>query len=609
MKRFAFSLMIPPVFLLAGGIASGSGEPEPPSDTATPFKSTWGVEQAAHLLRRAGFGGTPEQIAFLAQLGRDRAVDYLVDYDAIEYTVPRPAIVANPPRAPDGYRPADREERQRLAGQIKRIEGLGLREISAWWIQRMVGSPRPLEEKMVLFWHGHFTSGFREVKRSSMLGRQNEMFRRNATGNYRELLLDVSRDPAMLIYLNNNQNIDRKPNENYARELLELFTLGEGAYSEADIKAAARAFTGWSVDPRGAGRFVFSGRRHDWDEKTFLGETGHFDGTDIIDIVLKQPVAAEHLIRRLWLFMAGRDAPAEVVARLAPVFRERGYEIKPLLRAMLRLDAFYRDDVMFQQVRSPADLIVGTMRALEIAPEDCAAMSAAMRLMGQELFQPPNVKGWDGGLTWINTATLFNRYNLLGYMVHGTPKRSDRVVRRIEMAGMMAESSDDAASDELVDETMVDGEMMSDGGPTGDGAAMAAQPVIAVNDYIGVAQDLLRTQPPFDPTSLVRSGGETSDPSAGEIVDRLIARLLQRPIDAERRRILVDEFKRVARGAVNADDGEPERDSDKKRRRRMDAEDHANAAERATDHDAARRAEAVRGVIHLILSMPEYQLG
>lgn len=502
----------------------------------------WNSEQAAHLLNRAGFGGTPAQVAYLVKMSRGAAVDYLVDYDKITHDPARPKM-ADPELASVNLRrrvaSMDEEQRKKFGQQFRAFNEISGREMSNWWLAQMVCTPRPLQEKMTLFWHGHFTSGLREVKRARLMFNQNELYRRMAVGNYRDLILAVSRDPAMLAYLDNDKNKKQHPNENYARELLELFTLGVGHYTETDIKEAARAFTGWTIDGRNGG-FAFARRLHDYGEKSFMGRTGDFDGTDIIDIILEQPAAAEHLVSRLWQFLAGTEIPFGEKRRLAAIFRDNKYEMKPLLRAMLGSDAFYDSKVMHSHVKSPVELIVGSLRALEVNPEDCTAFVAAARLMGQELFQPPNVKGWDGGLTWINTASLFNRYNLLGYIVYGTPKRPASAERRL----MQAE------------------EMMSELDP--ELAAMTAD--------IMQASQLMTNQPPFDPAPLLRAA-KLRKPE--QVVDHFIARLLQRRIPADRRKVLLDEFK------PRAGDLDP---------------------------DSAQTAEAVRGLIHLIVSMPEYQL-
>ncbi|MCK6486151.1 MAG: DUF1800 domain-containing protein [Phycisphaerae bacterium] len=522
----------------------------PPADPAVEKNASsaasaeWNEERAAHLLRRAGFGGTPEQVKYLASLGRDRAVEYLVDYESIPFEMPEPKIAAAPVVRPRiGRADLDEEERRQLLVRFRMLSQLAFREISGWWIERMIATPRPLEEKMVLFWHGHFTSGFREVNAARPLYGQNQLFRRMAVGNFCDLTLEISRDTAMLLYLNNAQNRKQKPNENFARELLELFTLGAGHYTEQDIKEAARAFTGWTINPQDGG-FFFAARQHDFGAKTFMGRSGNFDGEEIIAIIFQQPAASQHLVRKLWTYFAGTEIPSAELERLSRLFRAEDYELRPLLKAMFHSEGFYAADVMHQQVKCPVDLVVGTIRMLEVVPEDTLALTSALRMMGQELFQPPNVKGWDGGLTWINTASLFNRYNLLAYVVYGTPQRPKELTRRLADAEQMMNQMQE-----------IDPQLA------------------AMGDYMMDPAELLRHQPPFDPAPLLRRH-KLERPE--KIVDHFVQRLLQRKISPSRRKVLIDELKRVG---GKLEPGTPE------------------------------TIEAVRGVIHLILSMPDYQLG
>lgn len=450
----------------------------------------WSPQDAAHLLRRAGFGGTPEEVDRLTRLGRKKAVDSLLNYEELHDDAARPDVELFDRPGPAGRSAMTEEQRQQMQMEIQRKEIEQVNQMRAWWIGRMAATPRPLQEKMVLFWHGHFTSGFREVHVSALLWRQNEMFRRMATGNYRDLLLAVSRDPAMLLYLNGAQSNKNHPNENYARELMELFTLGIGHYTEQDVKEAARAFTGWSIE-RETGQFVFRRRQHDFGTKTVLGMRGSLDGGDVIDIILSKPRAAEHLVECLWRFFVNEQPPVPVVRYLAGVLRKNRYEIKPLLRAMFMHDAFYAGAARFAHVKSPVELLVGTMRALEIRPANPETVAFGLRLMGQDLFQPPNVKGWDGGLHWINTATLFNRYNVTGRLIAGT-------------GGMRPRG-------EMNMRARVWSEMR---------AAGNAAP-----------------QPPFDPMPFLR---RYSLRTPEQIVDHFVDRLLGRPISEDHRATLIE---------------------------------------------------------------------
>jgi uncharacterized protein (DUF1800 family) len=248
------------------------------------------------------------------------------------------------------------------------------------------------------------------VRVPRLMYEQNARLRRHALGNYRLLVHYMAKDPAMIRYLDNQSNRKGKPNENFARELLELFTLGEGHYTEQDIKEGARAFTGWMAVPRGGSvAFVFNPRQHDYGEKTFLGLTGDLNGGDAIDRILEQPRAAEYIVEKLWReFVSPAPDPAEV-KRLAAVFRNEHYEIKPLLRALLLASAFSDPANRGTLVKSPVELMVGTARAFGIPVEKPAILAVAGRRMGQDLLDPPTVKGWAGGEAWIDSNTLLAR--------------------------------------------------------------------------------------------------------------------------------------------------------------------------------------------------------
>ena len=498
-----------------------------------PASKEWSRDQAAHLLRRAGFGGSPAQVDYLHKLGREKAVDCLLKFES-----PMPtATVERINLRGDLYKKSqpkpDREEIQKILAQRRRADQLQLQKVVQWWIETMVSSPDPLREKMVLFWHGLFTSGHREVKSSYALYQQNQLFRRNATGNFRTLVLAVTHDPAMIVYLNTRENVKGKPNENYARELFELFTLGVGHYTENDIKEAARALTGIKLNPEN-GQQVFLPRQHDYGLKTIFGKTGDFDAEDVVDLVMQQPACAEYVARRLWTFFAYENPEPEIVTALAKTLRDNKYELKPVLREMFLADAFYDKRATFTHIKSPVELMVGTARMLEIPPLDATVIERSLRAMGQQLMQPPNVKGWDGGAAWITTSTLYNRYNAPASLVFGTDNAEFRRRR--------------AAMEKLLEETVGREAMMMEGEP------------------------LLTPQPAYDVMKDV-AAAKLATPEA--VVDYYLGRLLQRPIDAARRQVLVDTLKQDLGGRKLAD---------------------------------AAAAPAIRGVIHLILSMPEYQL-
>ncbi len=385
----------------------------------------WDEAAAVHLLRRAAFEGTPAEVRRLSRMKLAEAVDYLVNYDSL----PQPAIelLLDPKLCqPPFYEWLERqseETRQRYHQTRHMGDRLQLWRVRAWWLERMITSPRQLEEKMTLFWHGHFTTGYREVHNSYLLYQQNRLFRELALGNYRDMLVRVSTDPAMLFYLDGHISNKRHPNENYARELMELFTLGEGNYTEYDIKEAARAFTGWGVE---AGKFKFRRGQHDFGIKTFKNQQGHWNGWHIIDIILQDRRSHRFIVSKLWEFFCFEQPEKPIIDGLSATLRKNDFEIKPVVRQILMSRGFYSTRARGRKIKSPVQLTVGTLRLLGIGDCDYLALDRAQAGMGQQLFQPPNVKGWDGGEKWINTATVFNRYNFCGAAVHGHEGKPQR---------------------------------------------------------------------------------------------------------------------------------------------------------------------------------------
>jgi len=289
--------------------------------------------------------------------------------------------------------------------------------LKKYWMEQMLKTDDPFLEKMVLFWHNHFTSSLKKVGQASLLCQQNQLFRAYAFGNFADLLHAIVEDPAMLIYLDNRGNRKGHPNENLARELLELFTLGEGNYSEDDIKALARALTGYSIDKNF--HFLFRKRIHDHGQKVFLGKAGDFSAHDIIDIILEQKTTSLFIVKKLWHAFID-DAPnTEEVERLAEIFRENHYELKPLMQALLTSAYFTDPGRRGTMTKSPVELIVGTLRSFDYVNFDSRAAIQFSRRLGQDLFDPPNVKGWSGGKNWISTNTLLIRKGLLNRLTRG----------------------------------------------------------------------------------------------------------------------------------------------------------------------------------------------
>ena len=365
-----------------------------------------GFDEARHLLSRASFAAPPAEVETFSRLTREQAVERLLR--VAERVTPAPAWVRESVLAPQQLRAMSVEERQAWQ-RTNVVRGL---EMRGWWLQEMTAAPNPLSEKMTLFWHNHFVSSQQKVRQPQYLYRQNLLLREHALGNFGALLHAIARDPAMVIYLDSASNRKGQPNENFAREVMELFTLGEGNYSERDIKEAARAFTGWSIDPD-KGEFLFRPLAHDDGMKTVLGQSGNFDGDAVLDLLLAQPQTAEFIVRKLWREFVSPEPDVAEVRRIAGVFRDSRYDIRAALRALLLSDAFYAPRHRAALVKSPVDLVVGTLRQFQFTTGDVAPFALVVAQLGQNLFSPPNVKGWPGGDAWINSTTLLARKQFL----------------------------------------------------------------------------------------------------------------------------------------------------------------------------------------------------
>jgi uncharacterized protein (DUF1800 family) len=414
------------------------------SASMSPIKpAAFKYAQARHLLWRAGFGGTPQQIQYLATLGPEKAVDALLEVEKIEaepvkddqfdHNIMRPPTPEEQRAAQQARRSQNEEElaKLRLIRQEREQDDRHqMRNIQRWWIKRLIETPRPLEEKMVLFWHGHFATSYRTIENSFHMFKQNMLFRKQALGNFGDLLFAIIRDPAMIAYLNNNQSRKGHPNENLAREIMELFSLGIGNYTEHDIKEGARALTGYTFADD---NFVFRKNDHDDGPKTILGETGPLDGDGFVKAILEKRACAEFMARKLYKYFVADIPPLEAtdndrtldgsmkaaVHDLASTLLSSKYEIKPVLRRMFLSEHFYDPKIMGQQIKGPVQLTVGAVRSLNTPVRDLSIIADAMDLMGQNVFYPPSVKGWDGGRSWINTSTMYVRQNILAFLLTG----------------------------------------------------------------------------------------------------------------------------------------------------------------------------------------------
>jgi uncharacterized protein (DUF1800 family) len=372
----------------------------------------WGRQWAAHLYRRAAFGAGREDLLEAERLGPEGTLDLLLRG--------RPQAGAVLEALVDGGRLA--------AARDARISFDECEQLRGWWVYGMLQGGHPLREKMTLFWHNHFATSIAKVQNPVLMFRQNCLLRDHALDRFGPLLQAISRDGAMLVWLDSNRNVKGKPNENYAREVMELFSLGVGNYTEKDIREAARAFTGWHTDGRG---FAFNAAAHDGEAKTVLGQTGLWDGGDVVRIVLEQPAAARFLVRKLYHFLISEkaDPPDALLEPLCASFRKSDYDIAGLVRTMLASRHFYSDYAFRQRVKGPVEYVLGAVQAVyrrygekeaDYRPLPSQTLVGWLATMGQPLFAPPNVKGWQGGPSWLNTSTVLERDNFAGALALGT---------------------------------------------------------------------------------------------------------------------------------------------------------------------------------------------
>ena len=569
-------------------------------DLSAISQADWNFDLAGHLLERAGFGGTPQEIQALSETPVTAAIDHVVNYEAIDASALQdfdeselwdPGMDPFPPSRAEAVRIARAEghalgvdvlppeSTRRLQPVVDkffyglRANALETRRLALWWADRMVATPRPLEEKMTLFWHGHFATSEAKVRDYRKLLLQNRTLREHATGNFRDLLMAVMRDPAMLVYLDNGQNVKDHPNENFGRELLELFTMGVGNYTERDIREASRAFTGWTND---AVEFRFDRDKHDDGTKDFLGQRGAFDGDDIVDIILAQPVTAEFVSSKLYRFFVREDPSATTKTRLAGVFREADYELKPLLRTIFLSRDFYSAPSVATQIKSPVQLLVSTYRKLGLAGAPTIPdFNAQTRRLGQALLYPPNVAGWSGGRTWITPATLLERGNSMRDLLFPPdPESFGHPERRLP--GIYAR----------VAQRLAQGMNITNATRSGDsGSSMLADADEEYNTRYGgyrgyvLAYERVKLVPrhsaEFELAAIVRESGAAT---ASEAVDHLAKRFLRTPLAAADRQELVD----LLTGQIGS---------------------------RALGDDRAELEAALRSVLYVVLCSPEYQMG
>jgi len=390
-----------------------------------PVKGLTDIELMAHLYRRAGFSATRDEIEAAVAKGYEATVEDLV----------------HPERQPD----LDYAEIYRYWPDM--LQATRVEVNNAHWLYRMVNTKKPLEEKMALFWHMLFATAFNKSNNARMSQRQIVLFRRLALGDFKTLLVELSKDPAMIFWLDNQENTNDVSNENYGRELLELFSMGIGNYTEDDVKDCARAFTGWGYShmvkngPYGRipWEFEFHPELHDYGQKTFLGETGNFDGEDIIDIIVRQPSTAQFIAKRLWLHFASDTVDQEAVDELADVFARTGGDIRQVMRSLLLSDAFRSSKAYYSMVKSPADHVAGVVRLVgdHTFPEyGIQRVADEFTYMGEMLLNPPSVEGWHTGKEWIDTGILVERINFAAGMVANPNKPGVRaIINRLQAYG------------------------------------------------------------------------------------------------------------------------------------------------------------------------------
>jgi uncharacterized protein (DUF1800 family) len=385
-----------------------------------------GIELLGHLYRRAGFGATRDQLEAALAQGYAATVEELL----------------HPENAP----PLEEDLIFRYYPDMK--EARQIDPARSRWVYRMINTRRPLEEKMALFWHHLFATGFSKLNHARVMTNQIGMFRKHALSDFRTLLLEISRDPAMIFWLDNHTNTKRVHNENYGRELLELFSMGIGNYIEDDVKSCARAFTGWSLKPtipaaqpygRFDWEFEFRPDLHDYGEKVFLGERGNFDGADIIDIIVRQPATARFLAMRLFTSFVADIPDPDVIDELAAVAHESNYDLRTMLRELFMSDYFQSERAYYAKVKGPAEHVVGIMRLVEdftFPRHGIRDIALECRYMGQDLMNPPSVEGWHMGKEWIDTGILVERINFAAAQVGDVDKPGVRkIIARLRAMG------------------------------------------------------------------------------------------------------------------------------------------------------------------------------
>ncbi len=564
-------------------------------------KSEWSFDRAAHLLAHAGFGGSPEEIQKLADAGLEHAVESLVRYERIsnpkmlpfvESGLWDPSLDGFPDSRPEA---TDRAEKDGVSmGVATKPEGnrpgqpvsdrffywlratmLETRRLGYWWANRMLQTTHPVEQKMALLWHGHFATHENKVRDYRKMRQQIELFERGATGNLRDLTIDVAKTPAMLYFLDAQYNVKGAPNENFAREVMELFTMGVGNYTEKDVRECARAFTGWYFDDLA---FKVDAAKHDDGAKTFLGHTGNFDGVDVLKIIFEQPVTAEFLAGKIYRFLVRDELSPALRAKLGGVLRDADYEVKPLLTAIFMSRDFYSPASYGGHIKSPVEQMVAMMKHLGVdAMPGVPDFNQATISMGQHLLNPPSVAGWAGGKAWITPGLLIARGNVA------------RDVLIPDMTGFR-DWNFSAGTDDVLGQRLRDGYEIGAATAVNDPSKMSTFDRVAlerdekfntrISGYIGweqAARMLIptpRNAARFDLGEMVLAGGAKT---TAEAVDYLTSRTLRVPAATATRAALIS-FLTKELGTESLD--------------------------RAKSY----MEDGLRMTVHLVMSTPEYQI-
>ena len=608
--RYAAATMVAVALAITGHQLSANAEDWSPGPAAwkgdlTPITAAdWSYDRAEHLLGRAGFSGTPEEIQKFAEMTPEAAVRSLVDYDGAPNGHLQPfehsgffdeSLADFPPSRPAATELA-MERAESMGIRVKpegvnrhmqpisdrffywlRATQLETRRVGYWWAERMLDTHRPLQEKLALFWHGHFATAENKVRDYRKMVLQVELFERHAAGNFGALVEAVAKDPGMLYYLDAGVNVKGAANENFAREVMELFTMGVGNYTERDVREAARAFTGWNYENLD---FVVNADLHDDGEKTFLGRTGNFDGVDVLDIILEQPATAEYIAGKLYRFFARDDLSDTLRQQLGALFRDNDYELRPLLTTIFLSRDFYSEATYGAHIKGPVEHVITLLNQLGV--EDVPGIpdfNSTTIALGQRLLNPPSVAGWAQGQSWITPALLQERGNIAFEYLFPSPVafRDPNFLPR--------------GGDGTIGERLRSGQNFTTAIALGDQTAeMTAFNMAArerdelfntrVSGYRGWAEAMKKLIPTprggarFDMTRMVLDAGAST---TAEAVDHLLERFLRMPVSADFRA-----------GLVELLDGE------------LGTTDLARAETYLED--------PLRMVAHLILSTPEYQI-